>query len=86
MKLLSRALAIRGRNQWGVHVEEPPLVEEGVRGVGHGVAQALSGRIGAGAGAQVRDLAHVLEGVALLAQRVLRASHSVVFATQDRTQ
>mmetsp|Transcript_32459 Transcript_32459/g.66226 ORF Transcript_32459/g.66226 Transcript_32459/m.66226 type:complete len:326 (-) Transcript_32459:457-1434(-) len=72
---LPRALAVRARDQGGVHVQEPARVEERVRRVGHCVAQPLRGGVGFGSRPQVRQGAQVLEGVALLGQRVLGASH-----------
>ena len=59
-------LAVRGRDERRIEVEEAVLVEIGVDGHGHVVADAHDGTERVGAQAHVGVLAHVLEGLALL--------------------
>mmetsp|Transcript_6083 Transcript_6083/g.12715 ORF Transcript_6083/g.12715 Transcript_6083/m.12715 type:complete len:293 (+) Transcript_6083:961-1839(+) len=69
-KLLAGALAIGTSDNGGVNVKEPVVVEELMCCVCHGVADAHRGGMNARPGAKVGVGSHVLQGLALLAQRV----------------
>ena len=47
---LAGPFAVGGGDEWGVEIEEAALVEEGVDGIGHIVADAADGSEGVGAG------------------------------------
>ncbi len=67
---LAGTLAVAGGDERRVEVEEAALVEEGVDGHGHVVAQTHDGAEGVGAQAQVAYLAQELHAVSLLLQWV----------------
>ena len=70
MEHLTGTLAVAGGDERRVEVEEAALVEEGVDGHGHVVAQTHDGAEGVGAQAQVAYLAQELHAVALLLEWV----------------
>jgi hypothetical protein len=77
--------AVGGGDEGRVGVDEAALVEELVRGEGHGVAHAHGGGEQLGARAQVGLLAQELQRVALLGHRVVLAADSAVVAAVHRT-
>mmetsp|Transcript_12279 Transcript_12279/g.18093 ORF Transcript_12279/g.18093 Transcript_12279/m.18093 type:complete len:524 (+) Transcript_12279:289-1860(+) len=85
-ELLPGPLAVRRRDQGRVDVQETALVEELVRGEGHGVAHAHDGGVDLGSGAQVGDVAQVLQGVELLGERVELAPHCSIVPPVHRAQ
>ncbi len=82
MEHLAGTFAVAGGDKGRVEVEEAALVEEGVDGHGHVVAQAHDGAEGVGAQAQVAYLAQELHAVALLLEGV---GVGVGFAVDDDT-
>ena len=60
-----------------MEVEEPVLVEVGVDGHSHVVADAHHGSEGIGAQAQMAVLAHILKGLALLLHGIVAAAEAV---------
>ena len=70
MEHLARALAVAGGDERRVEIEEAALVEEGVDGHGHVVAQTHDRSEGVGAQTQVSNLAQELHAVPLLLQRI----------------
>jgi len=68
---LARALAVRCRDDRGVDVEEAPLLEEAVDGVGHAATDAEDGAEEIRPGPEMRDRAHELHAVPLLLERVV---------------
>ncbi len=69
---LAGPFAIAGGNDGGVNVDEAPVLEEAVDGVGSHAAHPEGGGEQVGAGTQVLDGAQVLHAVALLLQGVVR--------------
>ena len=68
---LAGALAVAGGDDGGVDVDEAPVLEEGVDGVGRHAAHPEGGGEQVGAGPQVLDGAQVLHAVALLLEGVV---------------
>mmetsp|Transcript_29576 Transcript_29576/g.84843 ORF Transcript_29576/g.84843 Transcript_29576/m.84843 type:complete len:703 (+) Transcript_29576:138-2246(+) len=73
---LAGTLAVRGGDERRVHVDEVPLTEELVRGVGQGVAHAGHGADDGGAGSKVPDGTEKLHAVLALGHRVVRGVHA----------
>ena len=67
---LTGSFAVRGSNDWGVHVQEASLLEELVGGVGQVVSHASHRRDKLGAWSEVGDISKILVGVSLLCEGI----------------
>ena len=76
---LTGALTVAGRDDGGMEIEEPLLMEVGMDGHSHIVAYTHHGTEGVGAQAQVCILAHVLKRLSLLLHGVVIAAGAVEF-------
>ena len=74
---LSSALAVAGRDDRGVHIDEPAVLEEAVDGVGRHRTHPEHCGEQIGAGAQVLDGAQILHAVALLLEGIVRRGRAL---------
>ena len=74
---LPRTLAVAGGDDGGVDIDEAPVLEEGVYGVGRHGPDPEHGGEQVGTGPQMGDGAQVLHAVALFLQGVVRGGHAL---------
>lgn len=77
---LASTFTVAGGNEWRMHIQEAAGLEEGVCGMGQGIADARNSPNDVGARPQVQPISQAFHALALFAQRVFATA--VVALTQ----